>query len=77
MATQGRQEPQRRLERQGARLCQKAGHELETSSAGRRQQARLFLRSDEWHEKEANQREDGQGPEQSYQQKPTGLELLT
>ena len=76
MATQGRQEPQRRLERQGASLCQKAGHELETSPAGRRLTPRLFLRKDEWDEEEAHLCKDGQGPEQPDQQKPSGLELL-
>ena len=39
--------------------------------------ARLFLRSDEWHEKEVDQRKDGQRPEFTYQQKPAGVELLT
>jgi len=68
MDTQRRQEPQRRLERQGPSLCQKTRDELETSPAGRRQQARLFLCKNVWNEEEAYQRQNRQRPELAYQQ---------
>jgi hypothetical protein len=76
MDSQRRQEPRGRLERQGESLGKKARHELETSPARRRQQARLLLRKDDWDEEETYQREDGERPELSYQQKPEGLEVL-
>ena len=76
MATQGRQEPQWWLERQGAGLRQKARYELETSPAGRRLTPRLFLRKDEWYEEKADQRENGKRSEFTHQQKPAGMELL-
>ena len=77
MATQRGEVREGWLERQGTGLREGARHEFETSPARRRLPARLFLREDEWHEKEANQREDGERPELAHQQKPTGLELLT
>jgi len=76
MDSQRRQEPQGWLERQGASLSQKARYEFETSPAGRRQQARLFLRKDDWDEEKTYQREDGQRPEFTYKQEPSGLEML-
>jgi len=76
MDTQRRQEPQWRPERQGAGLSQKARDEFKTSPAGRRQQARLLLRKDDWDEEKTYQREDGQRPEFTYKQEPSGLELL-
>ena len=66
-----------RLERQGSGLRESARYELETSPAGRRLTARLFLCKDEWHEEEANLCQDSQRPELTYQQEPTGVELLT
>jgi hypothetical protein len=63
MAAQGRQEPQRRLERQGASLCEKRRDELETASTRRRIKARLFLRKDEWDEKEVNILKNSERPE--------------
>jgi hypothetical protein len=63
MATQGRQEPQRRLERQGASLCEKTRDELEAASTRRRLKARLFLRKDEWDEKEVNILKNSERPE--------------
>jgi len=58
MAKSGREESQRRLERQGASLCKKAGDELEATTAGRRESARLFLRPHERDEVEAYERQD-------------------
>ena len=63
MAEERRQEPKGWLECQGSRLREKARHELETSPAGRRLTPRLFLRKDDWHEEEIDEREDGQRPE--------------
>jgi hypothetical protein len=63
MDTQGRQKPQRRLERQGASLCEKARDELETASTRRRIKARLFLRKNVWDEKETDIRKDSERPE--------------
>ena len=79
MAEERRQVREGRLERQGTCFLQQsqsgqAG--IESAPARGRLPARLFLRSDEWHEKEANQREDGQRPELTYQQEPAGVELL-
>jgi hypothetical protein len=67
MATQGRQKPQGWLERQGASLSQKARDEFETSPAGRRLTPRLFLRKDDWHEEEVDQRKNGQRSELTHQ----------
>jgi hypothetical protein len=63
MDTQRRQEPQRRLERQGASLCEKTRDELETASTRRRIKARLFLCKDEWDEKEVNILKNSERPE--------------
>jgi hypothetical protein len=63
MDTQRRQEPQRRLERQGASLCEERRAQLETASTRRRLTARLFLRKDEWHEKEVNILKNSERPE--------------
>jgi hypothetical protein len=76
MDSQRRQIREGRLERQGPSLSQKARDEFETSPAGRRQQARLFLRKDDWDEEKTYQREDGQRSEFAYKQEPSGLELL-
>jgi len=63
MATQGRQEPQRRLERQGASLCEERGARLETTSTRGRLKARLFLCKDEWHEEKIDIRKNSERPE--------------
>ena len=68
------------LECQGASLVQRGQPRetrTESSSTRGRLTARLLLRPDEWHEKEANKREDGKRPELTYQQEPAGVELLT
>ena len=80
MATQGRQIGRGRFERQGPCFLQQsqsgqAG--VESAPARGRLTARLFLRSDEWHEEETNKREDGKRSELTYQQEPAGVELLT
>jgi len=80
MATQGRQIGRGRIERQGPCFLQQsqsgqAG--IESAPTRRRLPARLLLRSNEWHEEEANKRENGERSELAYQQKPTGVELLT
>ena len=79
MATQGRQIGQGRIERQ--RTCflqqsQSGQAGIESPPARGRVPARLLLRPDEWHEKEVDQRKDGQRPELTYQQEPAGVELL-
>ena len=63
MATQRRQEPQRRLKRQGPSLREKARDELETAATRRRIKARLFLRSHDWDEKEIDIRKNSERPE--------------
>jgi hypothetical protein len=63
MATQGRQEPQRRLERQGASLCETRRAQLETAATRRRLKARLFLRENEWDEKETHIIKNSERPE--------------
>ena len=67
MAEIRRQESQWWPERQGAGVREKARYEFETSPAGRRQQARLLLRKDEWDEEETHQREDRERPKFPYQ----------
>ena len=76
MDSQGRQESQWWPKRQGAGVREKTRYEFETSPAGRRQQARLLLRKDEWDEEKTYQREDGERPQLTYKQVPAGLELL-
>jgi hypothetical protein len=63
MDTQGRQEPQRRAERQGPSLCEERRAQLETTSTRGRLKARLFLRKDEWNEKEVNILRNSERPE--------------
>jgi hypothetical protein len=62
MDKERRQEPQRRAERQGTGLREKRGDELEAAATRRRVEARLFLRSNEWHEEEVNVGENGERP---------------
>jgi hypothetical protein len=63
MDTQGRQEPQRRAERQGASLCEERRAQLETAATRGRLKARLFLRPHEWDEKETDIRKNSERPE--------------
>jgi hypothetical protein len=63
MDTQRRQEPQRRAERQGASLCETRRAQLETAATRGRIKARLFLRKDEWDEKEVNILKNSERPE--------------
>jgi len=63
MDSQGRQEPEWRLERQGASLCEKRRDELETAATRGRLKARLFLRPYEWDEKEIDIRKNSERPE--------------
>jgi len=65
MDTQGRQEPKRRLERQGPSLCETRGAQLETTATRRRLKARLFLCKDEWHEEETHILQNSERPELS------------
>jgi len=55
-------EPQWWSKRQRASLCQKTRDELEAATTRRRVEARLFLRSNEWHEEEVNVGENGKRP---------------
>jgi hypothetical protein len=63
MDSQRRQEPQRRLERQGPSICETRRAQLETTSTRGRLKARLFLRKDEWDEKEIDIRKNSERPE--------------
>jgi hypothetical protein len=63
MDSQGRQEPQRRLERQGPSLCETRRAQLETAATRGRLKARLFLRPHEWDEKEIDIRKNSERPE--------------
>jgi hypothetical protein len=63
MDAQGREESQRRLERQRSGLREKARDELETAATRRRIKARLFLRPHDWDEKEADIRKNSERPE--------------
>ena len=80
MAEERRQIGRGRIERQGPCFLQQsqsgqAG--IESAPTRGRVPARLLLRKDEWHEEKTNQRENGERSELAYQQKPTGVELLT
>ena len=80
MAEERRQVREGRLERQGPCFLQQsqsgqAG--IESAPTRGRVPARLLLRSNEWHEEEINKRKNGERSEFTYQQKPTGVELLT
>jgi hypothetical protein len=63
MDSQGRQEPQWRFKRQRASLCEERRSQLETTSTRGRLKARLFLRKDEWDEKETDIRKNSERPE--------------
>ena len=63
MAEIRRQEQEWWFKRQGAGLREKTGHEPEAPSTRGRQQARLFLRKDEWDEKEVNILKNSERPE--------------
>jgi hypothetical protein len=63
MAAQGREEPQRRTERQGPSLCETRRAQLETAATRGRLKARLFLRPYEWDEKEIDIRKNSERPE--------------
>ena len=63
MAAQGRQEPQGRIERQGASLCEKRRDELETAATRRRIKERLILRQNVRHEEEIDIRKNSERPE--------------
>ena len=75
MAEIRRQESQGWFKRQGAGLCEKTGHEPEASPTRGRQQARLFLRKDEWDEKETHLSQNGERPQLQNQQEPQSMEL--
>jgi hypothetical protein len=63
MATQRRQEPQGRLKRQGASICEERRAQLETAATRRRLKERLFLRPHDWDEKEIDIRKNSERPE--------------
>jgi hypothetical protein len=61
MATSGREEPQGRLERQGASLLQRRESReawAEGTTAGGRSTPRLFLQKNDRHEKEVDERKN-------------------
>jgi hypothetical protein len=63
MAEIRRQESERGLKRQGASLCETRRAQLETAATRGRIKARLFLRKDEWHEKETHILKNSERPE--------------
>jgi len=70
MATQRGEVREGRLERQRTGFLQRGKPRetgTETSSTRGRLTARLLLRKDEWYEKEADQRENGQRPKLTHQ----------
>ena len=80
MDEERRQEPRGRIERQRPCFLQQSQSGQtgpESPTARGRLTARLFLRKDEWYEKEIDKREDGERPELTDQQEPPGVELLT
>jgi hypothetical protein len=65
MDEERRQEPKGRLERKGTGFLQRSQSgetRAKAPSTRGRLKARLFLREDEWHEEEADQREDRERP---------------
>jgi len=61
MAAERREESQRGFERQGAGLREEGRDESQSSTTRGRQQARLFLRPNERHEVETNERRNSKG----------------
>jgi hypothetical protein len=76
MDAQGRQIREGRFERQGSGLCESARHEFETSPTRGRKPSRLFLRQNDWDEKEVDERQNSKRSKLTDQQKPAGVELL-
>lgn len=63
MATQGRQEPQWRPQRQGPSFCEERRAQLETAATRRRIEERLILRKNEGNESKADIRRNSERPE--------------
>jgi hypothetical protein len=79
MATQRGEVREGRLERQGTGFLQQGQSgktRIESTSTRGRLTPRLFLRKNDWDEEKINQREDGQRPELTHKQEPSGLEML-
>ena len=65
MATQGREESERRLKRQGSGIRKEGGDEFKSSPTRGRITERLFLRQNDGDEEKADLYQDGQRPKQS------------
>jgi hypothetical protein len=76
MATQRREESERRLKRQGSGIRKEGGDEFKASPTRGRISEKVLLCANDWNERKANIRQDSQGSKQQDQQKPTGVEVL-
>jgi len=65
MATQGREESERRLKRQGSGIRKEGGDEFKTSPTRGRLKKEILLCKDVWDESEVNIQQDGKRPKQS------------
>jgi hypothetical protein len=58
MDSQRRQEPQRRIKRQGESISEETGYELKTAATGRRLSEKVFLCPNGRHEEKVDKRKD-------------------
>ena len=65
MATQGREESERRLKRQGSGIRKEGGDEFKSSPTRGRITQGFILRQNDGDEEKTNVRKDGQRPKQS------------
>ena len=65
MATQRREESERRSKRQGSGIRKEGGDEFKASPTRGRLEERLILCANDWNERKANLYKDSERPEQS------------
>ena len=76
MATQGREESERRSKRQGSGIRKEGGDEFKASPTRGRLKKEIFLRENVGDEGQVDFRKNSQRPKQQNQQKPAGMEVL-
>ena len=64
MATQRREESERRAKRKGSGIRKEGGDEFKSSPTRGRITERLLLRTNDWNEEKADLYQDGQRPKQ-------------
>jgi len=76
MATQRREESERRSKRQGSGIRKEGGDEFKASPTRGRIKEEVFLRENGRSQEEINFTRSCQRPKQQDQQKPSGMEML-